>query len=512
MIQHPLIALIFSVILTLLVIKQCLSKKRLLRVKLSIAFLLNFTTTFLLVFYGEIKKNETGLEILNWSLLGIDIFIGLLFIFYSVITTTNEQFTQDLLETLQMSKLYVLVDKKNRVKEISPLFLEELDLTLEEAYKENFFNLIETKYEITKLNDAPTSANDLNIFYKDSNNTDGEMNLEVEDKDGKTAAFYFTETPIKVLNRFKGRIFIGGKITAENLVGMEKNLAQSSEELDIISSRFGVILEKTSEGIYFANHNDDTIWLSNSIAKSLYINGNELSYTSYIEHIHPDDKASYEMKLSQLNNLKPDYSVTYRFNIGNKYAIVKEEGSRITSGRTVEYCGIIRRLDGHNFELTQSELDKVFGETELTAHLESIYKNNQTVQFILLKVSNIPDINEEHGRMIGNVALSQYIKFFKDRYIDSNLIYRLSGLEFFAIITDYRKMDLLKKDLDNNERILHVPANYGAIKLQMEANVGICNSTDCRVSKEVLPRTKEALRFANNPQFKANYAYYRDIK
>ena len=127
-------------------------------------------------------------------------------------------------------------------------------------------------------------------------------------------------------------------------------------------------------------------------------------------------------------------------------------------------------------------------------------------------MNSIEQINEQHGRDIGNVAISEYVKLIKNRFIDSNMIYRISGLEFVGIITDYRKMELLKKDLTNNEKILNVEADYGSINIRLSANMGIIYSTDAINAKDAIKKTTEALKISQNSRYNNNYAYYKDIR
>ncbi|MDE5867589.1 MAG: hypothetical protein K2H02_01450, partial [Anaeroplasmataceae bacterium] len=69
MYQHPLVALVLSAILTILLIKQCLTRKKFLKVRMIFAFLINFACCMFLVFENEISKKENGESILGWCLL-----------------------------------------------------------------------------------------------------------------------------------------------------------------------------------------------------------------------------------------------------------------------------------------------------------------------------------------------------------------------------------------------------------------------------------------------------------
>ena len=71
-------------------------------------------------------------------------------------------------------------------------------------------------------------------------------------------------------------------------------------------------------------------------------------------------------------------------------------------------------------------------------------------------------------------------------------------------------MDLLKNSLMNQEKILHVSAEYGAIKVDIQTYMGIVYSTAVKTAQEAVDHGKTALLLAMNPKYNANYAYYKD--
>ncbi len=510
--QIAIVPLLLSMIFVFLLLRQCIVRKKLLLVRLVFSFILCFVCTLLLAFFHEFLEKPNLKNSIQWVFLSLDVILCLSIFLFTDLSSSKEQFNRDLFQTLNQTKYYVLVDKKNRIKEISTLFLEDLGLTEHEVYKKNLFDVIEKKYRIFKVNGTDADKSDLNIYYSNAETKTSQMNLELHDDQGDVIAYYFNETPIVFLGSIRGRMFVGDKKTSEELVGMEKNLAVSAAELDIIKSRFMSILEKTTEGIFFTDLTNKTVWLNDVLTKNLYLNEDTLSIQEFLDYIHPDDLAMYKTKLSMVNNINPHYSVSYRFHIGSKYVYVKEEGTRITNGRVVELCGMIRMLENYHYEKTQSDLDSVLGEAEMLAGINRLYQEGKEFQVVQIHMANLEEINKEFGRGIGNMVLSEYIKLIKRRYIDSNLLYRISGLDFIAVITDVRKMQHLHNDLHNKERILHVTLDYSTKKVQIHANMGICYSSDAKDAKDVTKRTKEALRFCTNPQFNSSYAYYRDIR
>lgn len=508
---QPLIPLILGVVLLFLLIKQSIIRKKLLKGRLIFTFLIVLGCALALAFYNELSKDENKINIVNWCLLASDLVIGICYIIFCEISSSREQFNKDLFLTIDKTKLYVLLDKKNRIKEISEKLLLDLDLKYEDAYNKNFFEVIELKYRIFKLNGAPADISDLNIFFRSPETKETSLNLEIHDKNGDASAYYLQQRPIYVLSKLKGRIFIGDKKGTEQLLGMERNLAESTDELDMIKSRFITILEKTNEGIFFQNLTDRTIWVNDILKERLCLNSNELSLADFIDNIHPEDLAIYKEKHNSVNNINPRYSLSYRYNTGTRAIYIKEEGSRIANGKTVELCGIIRPIEGQKIDKFNSFLDRVYGEAEMFSGIDRLYRENQTFQVALLRLTSIEQMNKKYGRAFGDMVISEYVKWMNNKFVDVNLIYRVSGLEFVLIITDYRKMELLKKELSNDEKLLHMGIQFGSNKAKVEALMGICYSSDGINAKDLYKKSQEALHICSKEQYLASYAYYKDI-
>ena len=144
--------------------------------------------------------------------------------------------------------------------------------------------------------------------------------------------------------------------------------------------------------------------------------------------------------------------------------------------------------------------------------LKKLIAEDTVYEVAYFKVAGIPEINEKYGRAIGNMMLGHYISLIKEKFLTDNSIYRLSGLEFVAIISNYNKMQTLKSYLNQDERILHVSANYADKVIELNVYMGLALSNDTAFSKDALANAKTALRVSESAQYKSNFAYYRDIR
>ena len=305
-------------------------------------------------------------------------------------------------------------------------------------------------------------------------------------------------------------MLLGELKSEENLMGVEKNLNKANEELELLKSRFVTILEKTKEGIYFTNLNDGYIWVNDNLVENLKLNGNSISLNDFYSSIHPEDIAFYEEKMKNLQS--NDYEISYRFNIGTNYIYVKEIGRKVVLGKTVELCGIMVPLNNYSFAKTETSLDNLKGEPEMLACLNRLENEDRIFETIYFRIDDIPTINEEFGRPIGNMIMSQYVDFISQKFVTNNQIFRVSGLEFVAFITDYRKMEILKNNVVSGEKLLHVSSNYASKKIDVNIYMGITKSDDTPSHKDNLKHAKEALKICSNPNYNFNYAFYKEIR
>jgi GGDEF domain-containing protein len=230
-----------------------------------------------------------------------------------------------------------------------------------------------------------------------------------------------------------------------------------------------------------------------------------------MSYIHPDDISFYKEKMKEITSKDGDYSISYRIFNGSSYYYIKEDGARISSGKSVELCGIMKVVDNYRFEKTDTILDNIQTEPEMLARLNTLINLQQPFLAIHFELTSIPEINDKYGRAIGNLMINDYVDFIKTKFVNDNQIYRISGLEFVAFITDLRKMDILKNNLANNDKMLHVPAKYMNDTITTDVHMGIAYSTDSPNPKDVVNNATKALKFSKNKQVKANHIYYREI-
>lgn len=516
--QAPIIPVIFASLITIVIIMKSMISRRFLITRFIISALMTFAAVLFLVFNNQIiEKNNEALIItmyITMALIEVSSFV-LLFTVVDL-SFSSESFQRELKKSINETKLYVILNKKDKIKEISKFFLDDLGIEEDEAIGKNFFDVVESKYRLIGLNGSGCLKADIKKYYNkygkkvDPSNPSKSMELDIQRDDAKEDAFYFTETCIFQGNKYNGRILFGEKKTEDNLIGLEKSELEAKNELKLINDRFVTVIEKATDGIFFNTLTSDSIWFNDVLVKKLFLNGNSISGTEFFKNVHPDDFKVYKEKISELTC--GDYHLSYRYNTGNYYVYVKEEGRKIANKDSIELCGVMTVVNDYSFEKTGTVLDEIGTEEMLLNKLKELYSEERIYELAHFKIVSIPEINEKYGRPIGNMCMSQYVDMFRNQFVDENMIYRVNGLEFVAVITAYNRMEALKSCLRNEEKILHPSMNYINDKIKIDVNMGIVVSNETPTPSECLKCAKSALNYSLNPRYTSSYVFYKDMR
>ena len=143
--------------------------------------------------------------------------------------------------------------------------------------------------------------------------------------------------------------------------------------------------------------------------------------------------------------------------------------------------------------------------------IDAAYRSGLPFEVAMFSLTNLPEVNRIHGRSIGNMVLGEYVRAIKEKLVNGDKLYRISGLEFVLLIEDGRKMTILKQLLEK-KIITNLTMPYGSISVDLEANYGVAFYTDCANSKDIITAVSRALNTSRLPQVDVNYMFYRDIK
>ncbi len=415
---------------------------------------------------------------------------------------------------------YYVVDAKEKIRDMSSSLLHELNLEKEDIIGKKFFSVLNKTIRFTKLNGQEINNRSLETYFLNYKEHAKPGDSEVQELtflnfDGNPVILHMVMQPVYVLGKYKGRICVGEKKTDFDLLAVEKELNERSTELESIRHKFIATLEISEEGLFYIDLDERTIWASDALVSMLQLPGNTLDLTDFRRMIEPEDLKKYLALLGDLTVNKKQYSTSYRINVSGRYLWFKERGKRLFEDtHAAVIMGTLNPMKTKHFLASNiDELDRLKDHHDMLVSMNKLFKDNRYFQLLLIRLKNIPKINETHGREVGNMLMAEYIKKLRTTFVsESGDIFRVSGIEFAVTITDPRKMDVLAQGIKSNKTFLNLVMQYGSISAELEVFAGIAvGGSDAHDEHKLYQASLQALKIAENPQFAAHGCYYKDI-
>lgn len=513
----PISLTVLAVILLLIYIKESIMEKHIYKFKLIFSSLLIFLFIIPIILNDAIRENETLLKAFDYVYLACFIGLGVIYYFTVTISIEKKNVHLEFLEYIQEKRFYVLLDKKDKIREISNSFASELGFQPKSLKGYYFKTVFDSKYTIEMINDEPFTNEDLYKSFKEmkflssKNKKDIKRELRLYDNKNKPQVLNFIDHPIFLNDSYEGHILIGDSRSDNQVLNVEKKLSERNDELDLIRERFAAELDISDESKFFLNLEEKYYWVNDSLKDLLNLPSNSISADEYYDSIFKDDLPYYMKTIASLTPHNSEYESTYRIRTGSMYIYVKEKGKKIFLPGKNEIIGYIKEVKTNHYAKSDiPELDNLDSDKELNVALHKLYEENRYFQLVKFELTNLPEINEVHGRDIGNMTLAEYIKAINKAFVEDKMIYRVSGLLFAFIIVDPRKMALLKKGLESGS-ILHPHMQYGNLNIDVKAHMGVASSRTVPNEKAILECANKALKFSLYDNVETDYCYYDDI-
>lgn len=415
---------------------------------------------------------------------------------------------------------YYVVDAKERVRDMSSSLLHELNLEKEDIIGKKFFSVLNKSIRFTKFNGNDINNRGLENYFLEYKENAKPGDSEVQELtflnfDGNPVILHMVMQPVYALGKYKGRICVGEKKTDFDLLAVEKELNDRSTELESIRHKFIATLQISEEGLFYIDLDERTIWASDALVRMLNLPGNTLDLTDFRRMIEAEDLKKYLALLGDLSINKKQYATSYRIMVNNRYMWFKEKGIRLFEDQhSAVIMGTLNPMKTKHYLASNiDELDKLKDHNEMMVSMNKLFNDNRYFQLVLIRLKNMPKINETHGREVGNMLMAEYIKKLRTTFVtESGDIFRVSGIEFAITITDPRKMDVLANGIKSNKTFLNLTMQYGSISAELEVFAGISiGGSDAHDEHQLYQASLQALKIAENPQFNAHGCYYKDI-
>ena len=523
LLQHPIYPLIITIFTLFLVVMQSIQNEKVLKNRLILSFLNVAITIFVFVIYESIiKANDAYKTIYIWFNFAIyGIFLLVLYATFKTATLKTNHY-QLFVKSIKNSRwnAYYVVDRKERIKDISFSLLQEINMEKDEVIGKKLFHILNKTVRFTRLNDSEINNRQLETYYGDYKNHVKPGDEEVEElsflnSDGNPVILHMVMQPVYVLGKYKGRICVGEKKTDFDMLAVERELSDRNAELESIRHKFIATLELSEEGLFYIDLDERTIWASDSLVASLHLPGNLIDLTDFRRLIEAEDLKKYLAILGDLTINKRKYATSYRMMINNQYHWFREKGIRLFEDQqSATIMGTLNPIQTKHFQASHiDELDNLKDHNDFMVHMHQLFTNNRYFQCLIFRLKNIPKINETYGRDVGNMLMAEYIKKMRQNFVsESGGIFRISGIEFAVTLTDPRKMEVLESGTKSNPTFLNLQMQYGSIQTELEVFGGIAvGGSDATEEHQLYQAAVQAIKIAESPKYTAHVCFYKDI-
>jgi len=154
----------------------------------------------------------------------------------------------------------------------------------------------------------------------------------------------------------------------------------------------------------------------------------------WAEHIHPDDRESYEKSIQEIFEGKSgNHDMQYRAKAkDNTYAVCTCRGVviRDENGEALYFGGVIQNHGLLSYIDTVTGLRSLYGFFD---DLKSVFWKHEKSTILLLGLTNFSNINDIYGYTYGNSVLRSLGNLIQSKFANCGATYRMDGTKFAVI-------------------------------------------------------------------------------
>lgn len=274
---------------------------------------------------------------------------------------------------------------------------------------------------------------------------------------------------------FRRKIRITQNLTDYDFFELEKELEEIKSASDLLRNRYIATIGLVSEALLFYNDDLSGLFVTDQFLRLTDTNHNDWTLENYVALIHEDDQTAYLSTVKKMTKKSPGFDMKYRFKRGGIYVWLEEKGRVFEFEKKIHIISVIRAIDMKLFpETLIHEIDSLPTEQQLVQYLNQALKEPEPFYFIMIQLTNIPDINSRFGRDVGNLMIAEYVKKMRYHFAkDVNSIFRITGIQFALLIREQRKYDVLYRALQSGGELVNLMINIGGIQQVVYPNLGI---------------------------------------
>ncbi len=291
---------------------------------------------------------------------------------------------------------------------------------------------------------------------------------------------------------------------------LEKEIEELNNVSELLRNRFVSTIELLNDGMCFKDEGESFFGTDKFIAL-FGLENNMFTEEMFESKIYKDDLSQYKAVINRLSKKQPVYNTTYRVVCNNEIVWIKEVGKKMFVGKKESLISIIKPMDIKQFPDTETDvLNQLPLYKPMYEEMQKLIRLKTPYHFMIILLTNIPQINEKYGRDVGDLMMGEYLKKLRFNFIKDNLsLYRIEGIKFGLIIKDQKKFDLLNRALTGGGDLLNLKLIFGGITQTLYPNLGITESPyEGKSCDQVINEAKEALEITLKESYDVNYCFY----
>jgi PAS domain S-box-containing protein len=295
-------------------------------------------------------------------------------------------------------------------------------------------------------------------------------------------------------------------VNREKLKSLKKDYKALTNRSEMLRKRFIALLERMQDGVLFIME-DGQMFATDQAVNLLGFDENELTYETFLDAMHPEDKEAY-LALTSKRKSKNDYTAHYRIMTGNSPLWIKESGTKVSHEKRTMTLAIIQSLDVKKYPRTNMDvLNGLKIDQALFERLQTMNSKGKEYTLIYFQLANIPFINERYGRDVGDLMMGEFISKLIYHFLgDAEALFRITGIRYAMVIEDQRKYGMLKRALEEGGDLVNYTMSFGGTRQSVYPYFGIhtVNVFEEPVD-EIAARAEKALNIALDDKTQENY-------
>ncbi len=298
--------------------------------------------------------------------------------------------------------------------------------------------------------------------------------------------------------------------TKEDIHELEDELKTLNNASELLRKRFISTLELLNDGVAFKDE-ENHYFGTDKFIQLIGLKNNEFLEDEFLEKIHRDDVLEYQKNIQNLSKKNPLYKTTYRIEKSDQILWIKEVGKLVINNKNNSYISLIKPMDVKLFPESEVDvLNSLPNSQKMKIEMQRLTRSKIPYYFILIQLTNIPNLNEKYGRDIGDLFMGEYLKKLRYNFIkDEQSLYRYDGIKFAMIIKNEKKYEVLKRALTGTGELLNFTMQFGGVEHAVYPNLGVTMSPyDGKNVEQVIKEAQSVLNETLEPNMKKNYAFF----